>query len=704
MDFWKNMIKRHVYLQDGSYNRPFLRRVAMVILFFFLVVMMLSAELFSGSVSLGEGEVSDRDIVAPRTTSYIDVKKTKALEAEVIASVANVYDIDVTVMKRAEESIASLFASVGSDTVRSATADEQVSLVTASCGVGIDRQTITALIGLPLESQKTVQDATLTLLRQYFGRGIHADEVDLMKQGVAKDSEKLELTEQQRQVTTSLARSYLTENVILDQAATDERVASALSNMEPVRGMVQKGQILVRHGEVVTAEQVDLMQELGLYSSPTGILSVSGVCVLVLVILWLVRAYLKKFDPSIYYDDRQIFLILLVVVGSILLGKIAHYYSPFVNPMAVGTLLLAILIGLRVGLCVGTALACFFCIMADFDIQILIGAFVGSCIATYGISRLSYGNSLVRTGVMLGIGNFLVIGAIGAAKSVEMGEVFYTSFLALAGGILSAVITIGVLPYLENAFQITTPIKLMQIGQANHPLLERLLLEAPGTHHHGLVVANLAEAAAHEVGADAILVRVGAYYHDVGKLYRPGFFVENQFGTDNPHDKIAPSLSTRIITAHVRDGVALCREYQVPETVVNIVREHHGTMLVSYFYHKAKEEYGDSIEESDFRYDGPKPQSKESALIMLADSCEAAVRSLGKPSSTRIESMVRKIIATRLQEGQLDECNLTLRDLKIIGDVFIRLLSSMFHTRIEYPESKELEGDQYANRNQQSTK
>lgn len=699
MDFLRRAIRRRMYLPDGRYNKPFIRRASMVGMFFLILVMVLSANLFSGSVSLVEGEVSDRDIVAPRTTSYIDIKKTKVLETEVIASVANVYDIDVTVMKKAEEDINALFGVISSQAVAAADSlDKQVTIVEEACGKKVPRETIEGLLLVGTDTRQAVKNATLTLLKQCFGRGIHDNEVELIKQGLVKEADRLELTENVRQLAVAVARNYLTTNVILDQEATDERVALALSNMEPVRGMVQKGQILVRHGDVVTSDQVDLMRELGLYSSPMGLLAVSGVCVLVFVIIWLVRAYLRKFDSDIYRDDKQLFLIMIVVIGSMLLGKMAYYYSPFVSPMAVGTLLLAILIGLRVGLCVGTALACFFCIMADFDVRILIGAFLGNCIAVYNISRLAYGNSLVKTGIMLGICNFFVVGAMCIAKSLEMGDVFYTSFLAMGGGFLSAVITIGVLPYLENAFGITTPIKLLQVGQANHPLLERLLLEAPGTHHHGLVVANLAEAAAHEVEADAILVRVGAYYHDVGKLYRPGFFVENQFGSDNPHDTIAPSLSTRIITAHVRDGVSLCREYQVPEAVVNIVREHHGTMLVSYFYHKAKAELGDNIVEDDFRYDGPKPQSKESALIMLADSCEAAVRSLGKPNREQIETMVRKIIATRLQEGQLDECNLTLRDLSTIGDVFIRLLSSMFHTRIEYPQSKELEGDNNANR------
>lgn len=700
MDFLREEIKKRIYLEDGRYNKGFLRRASMVGMIFIILVMLLSANLFTGSVSLVEGEVSDRDIVAPRTTSYIDSKKTKQLEAEVVASVANVYDIDVTVMKRTDETVGALFGAFRSEAVQSADSrDKRIELIRAAAGENVSQETIAGLLAISQEQRKIVQDNTTALLQQYFQRGINENEVELMKEGIAKDAEKLPFSEEQKRLTAALAKAYLTTNVILDKEATDQRVAAALSNMEPVRGTVQKGQILVRHGDIVTQEQVDLMTELGLYSSPIGILSVSGIFVLVFVVIWMVRAYLRKFDPTIYRDDKQIFLIILVATGALLFGKMANFYSPFVSPMAVGTLLLSILIGLRVGLCVGTALACFFCIMADFDVRILIGAFLGNCIAVYSISRLAYGNSLTRTGLMLGVCNFLVVGAMGAAKSMALGEVFYDSFLAMGGGILSAVITIGVLPYLENAFQITTPVKLLQLGQSNHPLLKRLLLEAPGTHHHGLVVANLAEAAANEVGADPILVRVGSYYHDVGKMYRPAFFVENQFGGENPHDQIAPLLSARIITAHVRDGISLCREYNIPQPIIDIVAQHHGTTSVAYFYHKAKQEaQGEEVSEDDFRYDGPKPQTKEAALVMLADSCEAAVRSLGKPSSAQIETMVRKIITARLQEGQLGECNLTLRDLKTIGDVFIRSLSSMFHTRIEYPESKELEGDRHANR------
>ncbi|MEM5770570.1 MAG: HDIG domain-containing metalloprotein, partial [Bacillota bacterium] len=238
----------------------------------------------------------------------------------------------------------------------------------------------------------------------------------------------------------------------------------------------------------------------------------------------------------------------------------------------------------------------------------------------------------------------------------------------------------------------------------NQPLLQRMLIEAPGTYHHSIVVGNLAEAAADSIGADPVLVRVGAYYHDIGKLKRPYFFIENQLG-DNPHDKIAPSLSTLIVISHIKDGVELATEHQIPQMIIDIIRQHHGTMLVSYFYQRVVEtEHGGSIIEEDFRYEGPKPQTKEAALVMLADCVEATVRSLSKPTVNRIEAAVRKLVRERLNDGQLDECGLTLKDLNTIGDVFIRVLTGIFHSRIEYPEGAVKEVERRKARNGNSVK
>ena len=271
------------------------------------------------------------------------------------------------------------------------------------------------------------------------------------------------------------------------------------------------------------------------------------------------------------------------------------------------------------------------------------------------------------------------------------------SYLGVLNGIISSIIAIGFLPYLESVFGITSAIKLLELSNPNHPLLKRLMMEAPGTYHHSIIVGNMAEAAADAIGADGLLARVGSNFHDIGKIKRPYFFVENQVGMENPHNKVSPSLSTLIITAHVKDGLELAKQYNLPDEITNFIAEHHGTDLVKYFYHRAVETSNENehIEEEDYRYSGPRPQSKETAIVSLADAVEAAVRALPKPTPGKIEGLVRKIIKERLNSGQLDECELTFRDLDKIADAFVHVLAGIFHPRIEYPENitrEEIEG------------
>jgi putative nucleotidyltransferase with HDIG domain len=263
----------------------------------------------------------------------------------------------------------------------------------------------------------------------------------------------------------------------------------------------------------------------------------------------------------------------------------------------------------------------------------------------------------------------------------------------LGNGMGSAVLTIGLLPFLESFFGVLTAVNLLELANPNRPLLHKLLMEAPGTYHHSIIVGNLAEAAAVEIGGNTALVRVGALYHDIGKTKRPYFFIDNQFGGENPHDKISPSLSALIITSHVRDGVAMAQEAGLPQEVVDLIHQHHGNSLVSYFYTRATENGGaEQVIEDDFRYDCPRPQTREAAILMLADSCEAAVRSLTKAPPGRIEAVVRKIIKDRLDDGQLEQSPLTFKDLDRIATVFTKILAGTFHKRIEYPDSLELRG------------
>lgn len=257
-------------------------------------------------------------------------------------------------------------------------------------------------------------------------------------------------------------------------------------------------------------------------------------------------------------------------------------------------------------------------------------------------------------------------------------------------GILSGILTIGGLPFLESIFRLVTPYTLMELANHDKPLLKRMQFEAPGTFHHSLMVASLSEAAAEAIQADALLTRVGCLYHDIGKMKRPLFFIENQayFGSDNPHDKLTPRLSKMVITAHPRDSIEMARQHGIPESVQRFMTEHHGTTMVGYFYNKACQEEGaESVNKSQFRYPGPKPQSKETAIVMLADACESAVRALKSPTVDQIEERIDKIMSSRIEDGQFDSCPLTFRDMQVIKETFVRVLRGIQHNRIEYQQT-----------------
>lgn len=269
-------------------------------------------------------------------------------------------------------------------------------------------------------------------------------------------------------------------------------------------------------------------------------------------------------------------------------------------------------------------------------------------------------------------------------------EIFVNSGYAVVGGILSGVLAVGVLPFFEATFDIVTTVKLLELSNPNSPLLKKLLMEAPGTYHHSVLVANLAELAAESISANPLLVRIGAYYHDIGKTKRPYFFKENQIGIENPHDKISDKLSAKIIISHVKDGLEMAREHNLPKDIETFISTHHGDTLVKYFYYNTRNnsDNPDEVKEEDFKYPGPIPTTKEQGIVMLSDSVEAAVRSIKEHTSENIETMVNNIIKDKMESGQLNNCDLTLKDIETIRKCFLKALNGIYHQRIEYPKDE----------------
>ena len=355
--------------------------------------------------------------------------------------------------------------------------------------------------------------------------------------------------------------------------------------------------------------------------------------------------------------------------------------------MTLGLLLVALLVDVRLALFVNTVLA------------LLAGALISAGSTSYAVMLMTvacgpmiavlFSRSMLRTttllaGLCIAVSNFFVTLAVGLFSSAEMQGVLVNALWAAGGGALSAVLCIGIQPLLEWLFNLATAAKLIELSNPNQPLLRRLLLEASGTYHHSIIVANLAEAGCTAIGANGLLARVGAYYHDIGKLKRPMYFKENQMG-DNPHDRTDPRVSAAILTAHTRDGAQMAQKARIPQPVIDIIRQHHGDTPTIYFYDKAKKLYGDSIDISAFRYEGPCPQTREAAVVMLADGIEAATRAMSNPDPEKIDALIRNFVRARLNDGQLDSSDLTFSDLDKICGAFSTVLTGAFHERIEYP-------------------
>ncbi len=662
--------------------------------FFLLFMVVIFIDLATAKIDFVVGDVSNRDIVAPKTISYIDEVKTTELKNEMLSTVVDVYDFDINILPRTISKLDGLFnllaesKVVTSEDLLSADSETRLKNFLKENQLFLSENSRKVLLAENDNDKSFIYLNSKLLLENYLQRGISDKDLELNKKYLLKDINELNAEVEIKLIIADICSNLLKNNLVINQKETNDRRNKAIETVEPVRKNIIKGQVVVRRGEIVTDEQLYAIKELGLYENNIDKSKFLGTAIFMLFSMLILDGYLRKFKYKIYDDNNKMILLWLIILFSLLMAKFGHYYNCFITPITAGALLIAILITPRIALMSSIVVAFLVGMGIEYDSRVIAFVLLSSLIGVYTVVRTSHGYSLLKTGLIISIANVIVIASTGLIAQINYQELMLEMLLGALSGVLSAVITTGILPYFEYSFKITTPLTLIELGQSNHPLLQRLLLEAPGTYHHSVIIGNLAEAAANEIGLDAILVRVGAYYHDVGKIRRAGFFVENQFGSANPHDKLTPGISTLILTSHVKDGVALCKEYKIPQDIIDIVEQHHGNSYASFFYAKAISLYGENnVNKDDYRYPGPKPQTKEAAIIMIADSCEAAVRSLSNHGNNKIDNMVHKIINQKLNDGQFDECDISMKELMVVATVYIKILSSMFHSRIEYPEN-----------------
>lgn len=476
-------------------------------------------------------------------------------------------------------------------------------------------------------------------------------------------------------------------NFFYDKEKTDELIKETLKQVSPV--MIKKNQIVVNEGEPVTAHQLDLLKALGLLSDSTSSIYIYiALGFLVAIVMYLQYGYIKKYYPKIYSDFSKIVMISILNVFPVILARLFGIISNYLIPLACMPMLMTLLLNYKISLVTSMLNVLLIAGAVGFNANIIVLAVLNVVLAGTLLRKMQQRNDILYSSITVAVLSSILTFCIGTLTTNNFMEILADSTFAAAGAVLSGILTIGLLPFFESTFDIVTNAKLLELSNPNSPLLKKLLMEAPGTYHHSILVANLAELAAEQVGGNPLLARIGAYYHDIGKTKRPYFFRENQIGKKNPHDRIKPEVSSRIILSHVKDGVDLAREYNIPKTIEDFIATHHGETLVKYFYLTVKNnsENPDEVKEEDFKYPGPKPMSKEQGILMLADSCEAAVRSINEPTEEKIEKMVNNIIDDKLATGQLDNCDLTLRDISKIKKCFLKALNGIHHERIEYPE------------------
>jgi len=689
------------------------RRVLWGLVFFIVFTLVLGVNFTGNRIPpLQEGQISPQDISSPKFMVIVDNAETERLRTEAAMKVNKVYRNDQNAATGMEADISHLFSLV--TTVRadqSLNDSAKVNRLRENLAAELVREprvmdtlsnsVLSALLRTDPDTLKQVELKTVMLVDQQVRNGITEEALDNVRDQIENKIFALPYHQHAVIFMDAVFQNVIRPNIIYDIEATRQKMEEARNKIPPVRRAFQPGQTIVHKGDPVGADSLETLRQLGLQRGETTWTSVVGLALFILIVLFAIQVYLYLYKPSIFHHESHMVLLGLLLSLTLLLAKgvtaIEISKSPEISalvgymiPLGTGSMLITILLDNKLAMFSTFLLSLMVpLITGGNQLSFAITAFVGGLAGVYTVSKLSQRSDLVKAGIYIALANmFTILANALMTNTASSGVVFWGMLMGIISGILSSVLTIGFLPYLESTFGITSTVKLLELSDPNHPLLKKLLVGAPGTYHHSIVVGNLAETAAEAVGADPLLVRVGAYYHDIGKTKRPYFFIENQVMPESPHEKIAPSLSTLIITSHVKDGLEMARDSHLPPVIQDIVAQHHGTSLVAYFYHKALEsERGDCILEIDYRYEGPKPQTKEAALVMLADNVEAAVRAMQKPTPGRVEGIIRKIIKDKLQDGQLDECDLTFQDLDRVAIAFGRVLGGIFHTRIEYPEA-----------------
>jgi len=641
------------------------------------------------TVSYQVGVVADRSVKAQRSVSFVSESLAEAERERAAAGIAQQYKRDPAIaVAETGKLAATLNAITRARTDVGLTRDQRVVAATRVQSSEVSGPIAADTIDMSQAEWDAVAKEADRTLQNLYAQGLREEQV---APALAEMTKALPATwtERQKRVASTLVSQHVKANDLPDPAATVAQQAAARSAVVPVQVQVTVGEIVVREGSVVTPQDVEKLRALGLVDQGPDRAVVIGLIGWAFLIAGVLGLFIERYAEEAWADDRRLVLVGLSLVVLVAVARVlipSHTVAVYFAPYAAVAMMLTILVGGRTALATQIAAALHFGILSgrvDLVAYVLVPALLGMA----AIRRATTAREFVAGAFNVAAGDLGVIGAfLLVSRPTDVIGLLQLGAGAVSSGALSGLVAFGATVLLGHLFRITTVFELRELADPNHPLLRQMLLRTPGTYHHSLLVANLAERAAEVIGADALTARVGAYYHDIGKMRNPLAFIENQTGT-NPHDELDPLVSAQIVSSHIRDGLVLAERYHLPERIREMIPGHHGTARAEYFWQIAKER-GQAVDESAFRHPGPKPRSREAGIVMLADGTEASVRSLVAKNAETIRAMVDRIVEERVSDGQLDECDLTLRDIHDIKNAFCELLLGVYHERIPYPEDR----------------
>ncbi|WP_337603847.1 HDIG domain-containing metalloprotein [Anaerotignum lactatifermentans] len=683
-------------IADGA-ERKELHRIVLFVLAFVVTIVCIGTGSIQQRETVQVGSVATKRYVAPEDT--VDEAATEKLREAAANSVGPIYKTDTTVMDKNVTMVEGVFQEL--DTVLAGLPEGEsfynaVQEISLELPVVLSNRQLMAYENLTADQRKAFANDCVSVLKQIYDKGVTADGLTEAKASGLTYLQELAWSGDLKTMAGVILSAAVEPNLIVDEAAVEAAKEEKRAEVDEV--LIRKNQKIVDEGEIITQEIYDKLVALNLVSE-TGLegslMPMLGSLVITGMLFAALYLFFRWGKGNILLKPNEIRMLFTIYMMMVLLIRILANLTVFtIVPVGLFAMLVSLLVGRRMALWLNALFCIIGCFIFNGDVQFLMYALISGTFAALIIQKTDKRSHLIPAALGMAAVDFVTTISLG----FFFGEGYSTELLFQGGigavtGLLSMIVAVGSLPFWENMFEANTPLRLMELTNPNNELLRKLMIEAPGTYHHSLIVANLAETAVYDIGGNTALARAGAYYHDVGKLRYPQFFAENQSG-HNPHDELPPEKSAKIITGHTKGGLELAERYKLPPVVRDMIVEHHGNSLVKFFYFKALKLYGaENVNEADYRYQGRIPSSRESAVVMLADTVEAAVRSMLGHGKTmeEAEAAVKNLMKDKLDDGQLNNSGLTLNELETIRLAFLKVFHGMYHERVSYPEQKEIQ-------------